>query len=369
MHIVIDARMIDASGIGVYLQNVLTSIIDDYNITLLGDPVKLARYNKKAAIIPLLIPIYSLKEQLALSKVIPDCDIFWSPHYNIPLFKIKAKDRVVTIHDVYHLAFSKQLSYAQRIYANVVIKAAVKLSGNIITVSNFSKNEIIKYTGCNISKISVIYNGVKNHGVKNDFNTVSEKYKLPNKYVLYVGNVKPHKNLKKLLEAYLLLNTRLQKQYKIVIVGKKDGFITGDSTLFGLIKTIPGLIDSIVFTGFVDDEDISTIYHNASVFVFPSIYEGFGFPPLEAMSNGCPVIVSNKSSMPEICENAVIYFDPFNENEISEKLSEVLTNKDLQHQLIKRGKLLVENFKWETAASKHKALFDYLMNKSIHRQL
>lgn len=364
MHIVIDARMIDASGIGVYLHNILIGILDEYRITLLGDPAKLNKYASKATIIPLLIPIYSVKEQIVLRTIIPECDLFWSPHYNIPIFKIRANKRVVTIHDVYHLAFKKQLSFLQRLYASVVIRTAVKLSNEIITVSNFSKSELIKYLGNDAAKATVIHNGVSFSGEANRTEAVNMRYNIPNRYILYVGNVKPHKNLKKLLEAYLLLKTELSSLYKIVIVGKKDGFITGDTALFSWIENIPTLKDRIIFTGFVADEDISFIYENASVLVFPSLYEGFGLPPLEAMLNFCPAIVSNKSSMPEICSDAVLYFDPFDTKDLSEKITSVLTNNDLRNQLINKGKLRVSAFKWDTAILQHIAVFNNTISVS-----
>lgn len=362
LHIVVDARMIDASGIGVYLRNILDNVVDVHEVTLLGNPDKLAQYRLKAEIIPFLSKIYSIKEQLQLPKIIPACNLFWSPHYNVPLLPVKAQKRIVTIHDVFHLAFAKQLSLAQRVYAKVVINAAVKLSKHILTVSEFSRTELIQYTGCEASKVSVIYNGVNHTRQYQSFEMVCHKYQLPVSYILYVGNVKPHKNLKKLLEAYLLLNSVIREKYKVVIVGKKDGFITGDQALFNWVEHEPLLADNIIFTGFVDDADMDTIYHNASLFVFPSIYEGFGLPPLEAMENGCPVVTSNIGPMPEICDNAAICFDPLDTLEISKKIDEVLTNDPLANQLRNKGKARSNMFHWDRSAQQHLKIFDEIFN-------
>lgn len=362
MHLVVDARMIDASGIGVYLKNILSGLVGSFQLTLLGDPIKLKTYESEAQIIPFYEPIYSIKEQLGLKKLIPDCDVFWSPHYNVPVLPIKAKRRIVTIHDVYHLAFSNQLSLVQRIYAKVVINAAVKLSDIVITVSDFSKAEILKYTACSVEKIKVIHNGVKDTAVHSDFKKLHSKYNIPDRYLLYVGNVKPHKNLRKLLEAYLLLNTELQQEYKVVIVGKKEGFITGDSALFDWIKEQPALSNNIVFTGFVDDEDMDALYQYASAFVFPSIYEGFGFPPLEAMVNNCPVAVSDRSCLPEVCGNAALYFDPNNAQDIASCITRLIIDEGLKNKLVTLGRNHVSNFTWNHAIQQHIGVFKEAYN-------
>jgi glycosyltransferase involved in cell wall biosynthesis len=360
MHIVIDARMIDSSGIGIYLKNILDRLPLAYKITLLGDPQKLSLYRANVKIIPFCEPIYSIGEQFALPKLIPKCDVFWSPHYNIPLLKIKADKRLVTVHDVYHLAYGNQLSIMQRLYSKIVINAAMKISNHIITVSGFSKNEIIKYTGINSEKVKVIHNGVNTDITINHFASLKQVYNLPDKYILYVGNVKPHKNLRKMLESYLLLSETLQQQYKIVIAGKRDGFITGDKALFTWIYNTPTLSTNILFTGFVADKDMDTLYHFASAFVFPSLYEGFGFPPLEAMANGCPVLVSNLSCLPEICGNAAMYFDPNNAVDICNVLTQVLLDVPLKESMINKGKKRVIDFSWTKAANDHIRMFELL---------
>jgi len=157
----IDSRMLHHSGIGVYLRMLLPYLVTEFNVTLLGNPELLKDYNPKATIIPFNSPIYSIEEQRRYRQIVPPVDLFWSPHYNVPLTGIRTRKRIATIHDVFHLAFFKQLSLKQKIYAQLVINRAVTASNAVVTVSNFSKNEIVKFTPAKADKVSVIYNGVK----------------------------------------------------------------------------------------------------------------------------------------------------------------------------------------------------------------
>jgi len=361
MDIIIDSRMINYSGIGKYLEMLLPFLTKEYNVTLIGNPKQLQRY-QDCKVIPFFTPIYSINEQLDFRRIIPPCDVFWSPHYNVPLLGIKARKRITTIHDVFHLAFFKQLNLKQKIYAKLVINRAVNASNAIVTVSNFSKSEIVKFTGVMANKVNVIYNGVKQAANITALEAVVSKYNLPSKYLLYVGNVKPHKNLKGLINAYLLLPVHIQQQYKIVIAGKIDGFITGDENLIDMINNHHLLKQNVVLTGFVADEDMDTIYANASLFIFPSLYEGFGLPPLEAMLNGCPALVSNQNSLPEVCGDAAIYVDPLNPMDIATQIEKTLSDKELHHALVTKGKERIKIFNWADSAAKHIELFNQVIN-------
>lgn len=361
IRLTIDARMIHHSGIGKYLRMLMPFITKEYDVTLLGNPEQLAQFTPLAKVIAFTSPIYSIGEQIQLPKLVSHVDIFWSPHYNVPLRGIKCDKKVVTIHDVFHLAFYKDLPLKQKLYAKFVVNKAVKTSDAIITVSDFSKSEIIKYTGCMAGKIEVIYNGVEQNVINVNAEIVQKKYNLPSKYILFVGNVKPHKNLKTLLRAYLLLNERFKRIYKIVIAGKKDGFITGDDELINWVNTNDELRNSIVFTGYVDNEDMNGIYSNASLFVFPSVYEGFGLPPLEAMVNSCPVIASNASCIPEVCGPAALYFEPMDEYGLKNVIEKVLTDKATMDQLVSEGLERIKLFDWKNAADSHIRLFNQII--------
>jgi glycosyltransferase involved in cell wall biosynthesis len=357
--LLVDVRMIRNSGIGVYLANVLGLLKQTAGFQLLRTDEGVPEQKRTL----LKSKIYSIKEQLEYFLNIPAVDLFWSPHYNAPIFPIRAKKTVVTIHDVYHLAYAHTLSPFQKIYAKLVMNAAVRFSDAIITVSTFTKTEIIKYTGCDERKITVISNGVKQHTVLRDRDETLQKYAIaPQRYILFVGNVKPHKNIHTFLKAFRELPEQLYNAYQIVIVGKKDGMITGDPELFSWIKETKDFAQKLVFTGLVDDEDLDTIYANASLFVFPSYYEGFGLPPLEAMVNGCPVIAASSSSLPEVCGDAVLYFDPENPTSMAQAMIEVLTNKETAADLVAKGYARVPQFTWEKSAELHKQLFEKLLS-------
>jgi len=354
----IDARMISHSGIGVYLQELFKRLAseDRFDISLIGDADKLmstfSQHSQRLKIIECSAPIYSIKEQILLPSLIDKCDVFWSPHYNIPLFPIKAKYRIVTIHDVYHLACRHELGLAQKLYAQIVLSLAVRLSDKIITVSNFSRDEIIRYTRIRKDKIEVIYNGVDFDRFNlSQSNLTKTDSIIQGKYVLFVGNVKPHKNIIRLLESFELVLKELP-ELKLLVVGKKENFINGVTGLKELID-MKKMDQNIIFSGYVEDEDLPAVYKNAELLVFPSLYEGFGLPPLEAMSAGIPVLASTSASIPEVCGDASMYADPLNITEIAWKMIEILKSDNIRNSLVQKGYLRAILFSWETSVQKH----------------
>jgi len=363
--VAIDARMVNSSGIGVYIKNLIPYLQQHFKLYLIGNSTELANYVKEGdtVIVPVVASIYTLTEQLELFKKIPRCDIFWSPHYNVPALPIASKKRVVTIHDTYHLAYKDSLSLPQKIFANFFMKAATKLSDKIITVSEFSKQEIIKYTGCSASKINTIHNGVdQKHFREIEATSFPQNLViLPEKYILYVGNVKPHKNLLTLLKAFSKFTEDDHHNYKLLIVGKKEGFITSDTQIAKLLQSNRNLENQVVFTGFVDDKDLPFIYNAASLFVFPSLYEGFGLPPLEAMACGCPVVATSAASIPEVCGNAAAYFYPTDSDTLALLIKKLLNDKIASNKLIELGRQQVSNFTWSSASEKHIKLFESLL--------
>ncbi len=343
MHLVIDARMIDLSGVGRYLKGLIPLLVDKFQITLLGRRQEFVRFSwfDKVFIIECNVPIYSIREQFELPLKIPKCDIFWSPHYNIPILPIGAKKRIVTIHDVYHLAFRHILSLPQRIYAKLMINQAVKRSDIVLTDSEFSRQEIIKYTETS-KDIKVVYIGIELQWYKKQPLSLSER----DNYILYVGNVKPHKNLVRALKAFSLLE---EKSLKFKIVGKKEGFITADRKVDEIAKKLGTRVE---FTGYVSDDKLKQLYRKAKLFLFPSLYEGFGLPPLEAMACGAPVVVSNIASLPEVCGDAAYYVNPYDVKDIAKGIEIVLKDEELQKELIHKGLERAKLFSWEKSAKK-----------------
>jgi len=364
--LLLDVRMIDSSGIGTYLQNLIPYLKDKIDIAFLGDKEKIEKVLdiKDAKVIPIKSPIYFPLEQIEYLLKIRNCKIFWSPHFNAPIFPIRAEKRIVTVHDVFHLAFSHLYNPIEGFYAKFLIKNACVRSDLIITVSNFSKSEIIKYLDIEEKKIKVIYNGV-NHRLfkiysKNELEEFKRNLNLPERFLLYVGNVKPHKNLRSLIFAFESLMEK-EKDLYLIIVGRKEGFIKGDELLEEKLYKREKLREKIIFTGYIEKKNLPLIYNLATLFVFPSLYEGFGLPPLEAMACGCPVIASNIPPFREVLKDAAFYVDPYDVESIKEGILIVLNDSKLREYLAAKGLDLVKNYSWEKSAQEHIEIIKQLL--------
>lgn len=322
MDLCIDARMAFFSGIGVYIRKLTPYLAKTFQTTLL---VSEEGQSWCEGIDQILFkaPIYSLEEQLNYSKVIPKCQLFFSPHYNVPLSKTRANQHIVTIHDTCHLVFG---SFLQKLYAKIVMKKALK-ADQIITVSEFSKKEIERFFGP--KNICVLSSGVDQSFFqpKPFSKKVQEKYQLPSKYALFIGTQKPHKNLLTLVKAFSKVDLPL------VCLGKD-------------LKA-------------VEEEDLPFVYSMADLFIFPSLYEGFGLPPLEAMCCGCPTAVAHAASIPEVCKDASIYFDPKDEKSILKSVEKTLSAKK---ELVQKGYQRVQSFAWDKVAEEHIKVFQGLIH-------
>ncbi len=351
--LIVDARMYNHSGIGVYLKNILPKLIEgarknNISISLIGNENELSNLGAKK-IHHSDAKIYSIKEQFEIASISNCYDALWVPHYNIPI--MHRKKLIVTVHDVAHLALDDfKKSKAKNLYAQLLFTAIRLKSDKIITVSDFTKKELIRYSGINSNKISVIHNGVGREWFTSDIQsevTVADKeYDFP--YFVYVGNVKPHKNLVRLVKAFESVMNEIP--HKMIIVGKKDGFITGDKTVAEYASKFP---DKIIFTGYIEDKKLIKIVKEADFLVMPSLYEGFGLPPLEAMASATPVASSNAASLPEVCGEAVLYFDPLNISDIARAIKEIASDDNLRKDLSKKGLMQAEKFNWHTSAKLH----------------
>lgn len=353
MHITIDCRMWGEKygGIGRYTKEIVLYLITHKNwkFSLLYSPQAfkdLQPYqNKNIQLISCKAKIFSLKEQWEVWKKVPRCDLFWSPYMNIPFIRTRAKKQVVTLHDVFHIANPQYYSKLKQIAIAPYYFFSTRNSNLILTVSQFSKSEIQKYFGKRIAnKVSVIYNGCE---IRED-NIVAKN--IGKKYFLFVGSIKPHKNLKNALLGFKEFSN---DDYKFIIVGKKEGFITGDNEVFNLVNQINKEREKILFTGNIDDRELYAWYKGASALIMPSLYEGFGIPLIEAMHFNIPIACSNIHVFKEICNNNVIYFDPINPTDICKKMEEV----------IKIGKIHYKGWmKWSYTANEIGHLFEKLIN-------
>lgn len=350
--ICVDARMIFHSGIGTYLKNILFYLVKekDLEITLIGNigQLKSILEFSDLEIIGSNAEIYSIKEQFEIPRLIKnkDFDLFFSPHYNAPVFiKIPL---ITTIHDVFHLSFST--SFIKKIYAYLMFHLTLKYSNQIITISEFTKNEIKKYLKPSINiidKIWKISNGVSQDWI--DYPILENPYK--KQYILYVGNVKPHKNLKNLIQAFAKIKDKIP--HDLLIIGKKEGFLTEDKESEKLSES---LLNRIHFTGRLDvsDDLFCQYFEHADLFVFPSLYEGFGLPPLEAMARKTKVILSNIPVLKEIFLNCAEFFSVESEIELSELIIKVL-NED-NPKMIKKAYQLAQEYTWKKTAVQTKKL-------------
>ncbi|OGN55971.1 MAG: hypothetical protein A3D96_03240 [Chlamydiae bacterium RIFCSPHIGHO2_12_FULL_44_59] len=323
----IDARMALSSGIGRYICEILSFFRKGFlRVTLLVDQLG---YDWAQGFDQIVFntPIYSFREQLLYPMRIPTCDFFFSPHYNVPILPISAKKQVVTIHDLCHLEFGTPL---QKSYAKFMLKKALA-SDIIITVSHFTKGEIQKHFGPRQVHVIPLGANERRFKVLSPSSAVRGRYRLPKKFILYVGNNKPHKNLHMLKAAFQ--NVQLS-DLALVMVGKGTPY------------------------GEIEEGDLCHIYNMAEALVFPSLYEGFGLPPLEAMASGCPTLVSKAGSLPEVCSDASLYFDPNNASEITEAIRRIVTDQELKKNLIQKGFQRVKMFSWKKTAEEHLKLFE-----------
>ena len=270
--------------------------------------------------------------------------LYHATNYIVPFF-LKSKV-VLTVHDLIAIDYPKLCKNTSVVYFNLFLRRSLKKAIRVITVSETVKKDIVMRYGIPQGKIKVVPLAVdKSFKRQLDFN-VKRKYDLPEKYLLFVGNLEAKKNLNRLINAFELLKKENAIEHQLVLVGKK-GWKTGN--LKRKTKQL-GLKDQVRFLGYVPKEDLPTIYSLADLFVFPSIYEGFGIPPLEAMSCETPVLISSHGASPEVCEDAGFIVDPYCIKDIAKGIMTILTNKELQRTLIHKGKEQVKKYSWNKTA-------------------
>jgi len=340
--------MCRSSGIGVYLRHVVRHLADehttDFRLTLLGgDPVPGVSDHR-----PCLAPIYSASELLEVPARVPrNTDILWSPNYNAPV--VSRGRLVVTVHDACHLAlpdlFNSRLKqgYAKLMFANVKRRAA-----RVICDSRFTATEVTRLTGLEPERMMVIY-----PGLSHSWSAPSDAPRpIAAPYLLFVGNVKPHKNLGRLLLAFEVLKDRIP--HTLAIVGKREGFITPDRAVAVAAERLG---ERVFFTGEVSDDVLRAYYAHSDLLVFPSLYEGFGMPPLEAMATGIPVAASTAGSIPEVCGEAAAYFDPYSVDDMSAVIERTLADEAVRTRLRGAGKQQIARYLWASTASQIASVF------------
>ena len=365
MRIAIDARKLRDFGIGTYVRNVLRHLsrIDrDTDYVLLCRDRDLgiaAELGDNFRAVAESSPAYSIREQWAVPMDLRrlGADLFHAPHYVLP--PLTPCRSIVTIHDCIHLRFPQylphhRLGYA---YARSALWIAAHRSARVLTVSEASKRDILRYFSVPPAKIDVIYNAIDEQfgqaPSEEDVSRVRERYQLNDPFILYTGNIKPHKNLERLIEAFHLLRKDGLEHVKLLIIGDE---ISKYATLRRAVHHYK-LHKHVRFFGFVPDTTLAVLYRLAAVFVFPSLYEGFGLPPLEAMASGTPVITSNVSSLPEVVGDAALVIDPYDPAAITHAMRRVLTEPALRDDLRTRGLARVQEFSWERSVRRIREIY------------
>ena len=259
---------------------------------------------------------------------------------------VKGK-KIVIVHDMAYKAYPQTVNKKTRRWLELTLEKSCKRADIIITVSQFSKKEIIKYLKISGEKIIVMPNGVDLNLYHSNYSLIDieeckNRYKIQGDYFLYLGTLEPRKNLERLLQAYKLLVDNKKKEYipKLVLAGGKGWYYEG---IFEAVEKL-NLNDNVIFTGYVSDQEAPLLMNGARAFVFPSLYEGFGMPPLEAMACGVPVVVSNTSSLPEVVGEAGIFVDPLDIKSISNGL---LKSLEIRNDLKEKGKERSKFYTWE----------------------
>ncbi len=367
----IDARFYGpvGKGLGRYTQEVVDNLleIDHENeyVIFLGKENFDSFHTKNSKAKKVLADVrwYTLAEQILMPYYIwkEKIDLMHFHHFNVPI--LCPTKFAVTIHDLILIKFpslrATKLSpilYKIKNYAyKLVLKFAVKKSEKIIAVSGFTKNDILENFKISPNKVVVTYEGVseKLKNEKSSQENILDSLGIKKPYLLYVGNAYPHKNLEWLIDSFFDFRNDFP-DYQLVLVGKEDYFY---KRLKNSLLVYPDELFSkrVIFPGYVSDEQLISFFKNAKAYVFPSKYEGFGIPPLEAMANDCPVLSSNAASMPEILGEAALYFDPESKDQLRSVFN-ALKDEEIINNLKEKGRAQVEKYSWKNCARETKEI-------------
>jgi glycosyltransferase involved in cell wall biosynthesis len=364
LRIAIDARKLRDYGIGTYVRNLLRHLsrqdhTTEYVLLCRGEDCGMAaQLGENFRAVPERAAAYSFREQLSVPLDLrrEAVDLFHAPHYVLP--PLTPCRSVVTIHDCIHLRFPQYLpNRFAHAYARASLWFSTHRSARVLTVSEASKRDILHYFRVPESKIDVIYNAIdERFGAPpepDEVERVRERYQLNDPFVLYAGNIKPHKNLERLIEAFHMLRRHDADHVKLLIIGDE---ISKYATLRRAVHRYK-LHKHVRFFGFVPDRTLAVLYRLARVFVFPSLYEGFGLPPLEAMASGTPVITSNVSSLPEVVGDAALLIDPYSPEAIADAMRRVLADDALRDDLRTRGLIRAREFSWDRSVARVREIY------------
>ena len=356
----LDLRRIGAFGVSTYARNIVRGLeqLDHENpYFLIGPPERLAElgdlhsnFEPIPFSAPSSSPAYYLDFHSTLKKI--GAQVLHAPYLAWrPL--LSPCPYVLTVHDM--LLFAQRAwngNAATRSLHEWLTRRALQRATRILAVSQFTRNEVVRLHGTPPERVQVVYNAIderlaRGHTSAADRELIAERYQVNYPFLLYAGNIQPHKNVVRIIEAFSALKAELLKDgrladLKLIIIG--DELSRHPEMRRTVIRG--GVQNDVRFLGFVPIDVLRIFYDAAKVFVFPSLYEGFGLPPLEAMAHGTPVVTSNVSSLPEVVGNAAVLVNPLNVFEIMRALYRVLTDQPLREQMKERGYEQVQRFSW-----------------------
>jgi glycosyltransferase involved in cell wall biosynthesis len=373
MRIALDVRKVHDFGIGTYLRNLIRHLPEldtDNQFVLMGfprDAELLRSFDSRFELAFVGAPNYSIREHFSVPFRLGrlGIDLFHSPHYVLPYFT--PCPSVVTIHDAIHLLFPQYLpSRFASLYAKHMIRRAIEKAELVMTVSDASKRDLERLFEVPEGKIRVIPNGIDpamTHDLsEQEIDRVRSRFQIVGRNALFVGNIKPHKNVERLINAFAKVREESSfEDLNLIVVGD-------DISKYPALRRAVSRHDlrsRVRFFGFVPEPTLVALYRIADVFVFPSLYEGFGLPVLEAMANGTPVVTSSVSSLPEVVGDAAVTVDPYNVDEIAKAMRDVLTDEGLRATLVERGRRRAGRFSWKDAVARiHEAYMTVLDAKA-----
>ncbi|MSQ14489.1 MAG: glycosyltransferase family 1 protein [Dehalococcoidia bacterium] len=362
------------AGIGRYARELVSALLDEgsrHEFILIGP-----RGSKPPARIPKSVRLVSLPFSQRMSAIIwhrlrlpipldsftGPLDIYHATDYLIPPLR-KARG-VATVHDLSFLVHPELGADSLVKYLRTALPASLDRASLIVTDSEHSKTDLVKLMGFSEERVEVVYGGVSGDFRPRDdaeeLRRVTDKYALHSPYILTLGTIEPRKNHARLVQAYHLLRTEYGINHDLVIGGAKGWLY---QRIFETVRSLQ-LEDHVRFLGFIPDEDLTGLLSLADMFVFPSIYEGFGLPPLEAMACGVPVVSSNTSCLPEVLGEAAVFVDPFSIERIAEGMLSILSNHGLRDELKSRGISRARGFTWNNGAACLLKAYDRLERES-----
>ena len=361
--IVVDARWLK-TGLGVYTLNLLAGLrrfgdgLRIRAITLSSHAAWLSTYCDQVTVVD--IPIYTIREQLKIFSAARGADLLHVPHYNAPL--LYRGKLLVTIHDTIQTADPTYgRSFGGLLYARPMLALVTRKASHIVTVSHYSKIQIVERLGVPAAKITVIHEAAGSSfrclDPSDARRDISQRLGIERPYILYVGSLKPHKNVLSLIRSFSLLRARKATEHQLVIVGDDPKWKPGLVREVGRLNLEP----NVSFLAPVSDELMPQLYAAADLLVMPSFMEGFGLPVVEAMACGTPVVCSRAASLPEVAGDAAQYFDPSSIEDLTAAMQGVLESRDLSCSLRRKGLEQASRFSWEESARRHCQVYRELL--------